>query len=102
MPSDSDTYDFKKALDEVLSSGGASDAKKEEIFSALGKAIMLDLCARLFDRLSLEKQKEAIEKHILETELGIKFFLENIGEEELKKSFSEASGNVIQEFIEKL
>jgi len=102
MTLDSNDYDFKKALGDILSSAGVSDPKKEEIFAALGKAITLDLFGRLFDKLSPEKQKEAIEKRVLEKESCAQFFLENVGEEEFQKSFSEAGAKVTQEFIEKL
>ncbi len=93
---------LEELFKEVASLGNISEQQKQELFTKLEGAIVLNIVSRLFDQLQ-ENDKKLIEQKEFKTNEDLFKFLSNtIPQESFHKIASQAVEEVVEKFLEKI
>lgn len=82
--------------------GNLSENKKQEMFTKLEGAIVLNMVSKLLDQLS-ENDRKAIEQKELKTAEDLFKFLSNtITQDDFRKVAEQSVGEVVKKFLDKI
>ena len=93
---------LEELLKELVSLGNISEKKKQELFTKLEGAIVLNIVNKLFDQLSENDRKNIEQKELKTNEDLFKFLSNTIPQDGFHKIAEQSVGEVVKKFLEKI
>ena len=93
---------LEKLFKEFASLGNISEQQKQELFTKLEGAIVLNIVSKLFDQLTENAQKLIEQKEFKTNEDLFKFLSDAIPQESFHKIAAQSVGEVVKKFLEKI
>ena len=93
---------LEELFKEFISLGNISENQKQELFTKLEGAIVLNIVSKLFDQLSEGDQKTIEQQELKTNEDLFKFLSNTIPQENFYKVAAQSVEEVVKKFLEKI